>query len=102
MLLLSQKDGESMKIAYLGKIFTESIDSSWYVGKIMTYQAGISHRAATQGTPSIDDYYPIEWSDSATIQRAVDIYTPNGVVTYFQSKEHPMIWIRFDDKIDVS
>ena len=91
-----------MKIKKKKKIFTESIDSSWYVGKIMTYQAGISHRAATQGTPSIDDYYPVEWSDSATIQRAVDIYTPNGVVTYFQSKEHPMIWIRFDDKIGVS
>ena len=80
----------------------EKLDPSQYVGKIMTYQAYISHRATTQNVPSRDDYCPVEWSDSATIQRAVDIYTPNGVVTYFQSKEHPMIWIRFDDKIGVS
>ena len=91
-----------MKIAYLGKIFMDSIQSSWYVGKIMTYQAGISHRATNTNVPSIDDYYPVEWSDSATIQRAVDIHTPNGVVTYFQSQEHPIIWIRFDDKISIS
>ena len=105
MLLLSQKDGESMKIAYLGKIFTESLDSSWYVGKIMTYQAGISHRAANIGNnqiPSDDTYYPIEWSDSATIQREVVIHTSDGDVAYFQSKEHPIIWIRFDDKMSIS
>lgn len=76
--------------------------SSWYVGKIMTYQAGISHRATTQDIPSRDDYYPVEWSDSATIQRAVDLNTSDGVVIYFQSQEHPIIWIRFDDKMSVS
>lgn len=94
-----------MKIAYLGKIFMESIQSSWYVGKIMTYQAGISHRAAhfdNNGVPSDDTYYPVEWSDSATIQRAVDLITSDGTVTYFQSKDHPSIWIRFDDKISIS
>lgn len=83
----------------------DSIQSSWYVGKIMTYQAGISHRATylnNNGIPSDDTYYPVEWSDSATIQRAVDIHTPNGVVTYFQSQEHPIIWIRFDDKMSIS
>lgn len=63
-----------MKIAYLGKIFMDSIQSSRYVGKIMTYQAGISHRAATQGIPSIDNYYPVEWSDSTTI----NYYTKSG------------------------
>ena len=94
-----------MKIAYLGKIFMEKLDPSQYVGKIMTYQAYISHRAANvdnKGIPSDDTYSPVEWSDSATIQRAIDILTPNGVVTYFQSKEHPVIWIRFDDKMSVS
>lgn len=91
-----------MKIAYLGKIFMDSIQSSRYVGKIMTYQAGISHRAATQGIPSIDNYYPVEWSDSTTIKRAVGINTSDSVVIYFQSKEHPSIWIRFDDKISIS
>lgn len=91
-----------MKIAYLGKIFAESIEPSLYVGKIMTYQAYISHRATTQDVPSRDDYYPIEWSDSATIQRAVVIHTSHGDVAYFQSKEHPVIWIRFDDKISIS
>lgn len=83
----------------------ESIESSWYVGKIMTYQAGISHRAAyfdNDGAPSNDTYYPVEWSGSATIQRAVDIHTSDGFVTYFQSKEHPTIWIRFDDKMSIS
>ena len=91
-----------MKIAYLGKIFMDSIESSRYVGKIMTYQAGISHRAVTQDIPSIDNYYPVEWSDSATIKRAVGINTSDSVVIYFQSKEHPGIWIRFDDKMSVS
>lgn len=52
----------------------DSIQSSRYVGKIMTYQAGISHRAATQGIPSIDNYYPVEWSDSTTI----NYYTKSG------------------------
>ena len=93
-----------MKIAYLGKIFTESIDPSRYVGKIMTYQAGISNRAADldNGIPSDDTYHPVEWSDSATIQRAVVIHTSYGDVAYFQSKEHSVIWIRFDDKISIS
>lgn len=101
-----------MKIAYLGKIFMEFKSSwymefkpSWYVGKIMTYQAGISHRAANvdnNGIPSDDTYYPVEWSDSATIQRAVDLNTSDGVVTYLQSKEHSVIWIRLDDKISIS
>ena len=94
-----------MKIAYLGKIFMDSIESSRYVGKIMTYQAGISHRAANldnNGIPSDDTYYPVEWSDSTTIKRAVGINTSDSVVIYFQSKEHPIIWIRFDDKISIS
>lgn len=79
--------------------------SSWYVGKIMTYQAGISHRAAnldSNGIPSDDTYYPVEWSNSATIQRAVDIHTSDGVVTYLQSAEHSTIWIRLDDKMSIS
>lgn len=81
----------------------EKLDPSRYVGKIMTYQAGISHRAAgTQDAPSIDDYYSVEWSGTATIQRAVVINTSDGDVIYFQSKEHPSIWIRFDDKMSVS
>ena len=94
-----------MKIAYLGKIFMEKLDPSQYVGKIMTYQAGISHRSANvdnNGIPSDDTYYPVEWSDSATINRVVVIKTPAGDVAYFQSKEHPIIWIRFDDKISIS
>lgn len=94
-----------MKIAYLGKIFTESIESNRYVGKIMTYQAGISHRAANlgnNGIPSDDTYYPVEWSGSATINRAVDLNTSHGTVTYLQSKEHSSIWIRLDDKISIS
>lgn len=94
-----------MKIAYLGKIFMEKLDPSQYVGKIMTYQAGISHRAANvdnNGMPSDDTYYTVEWSDSATIQREVVIHTSDGDVAYFQSKEHPIIWIRFDDKMSVS
>lgn len=91
-----------MKIAYLGKIFMEKLDPSQYVGKIMTYQANISHRASTQDVPSIDDYYPVEWSDTATIQRVVVIKTSDGDVAYFQSKEHPIIWIRFDDKMSIS
>ena len=104
MLLLSQKDGESMKIAYLGKIFMESIEPSLYVGKIMTYQAGISHRAADlyNGIPSDDIYNPVEWSDSATIENIAVINTSNGAVIYLQSKEHPSIWIRLDDKISIS
>lgn len=80
----------------------EKLDPSQYVGKVMTYQANISHRAATQYVPSIDDYYPVEWSDIATIQRVVVIKTSHGDVAYFQSKEHPIIWIRFDDKISIS
>ena len=80
----------------------EKLDPSQYVGKIMTYQAYISHRATTQGVPSIDDYYPVEWSDSATIKRVVVVKTSDGDVAYFQSKEHPIIWIRFDDKISIS
>ena len=80
----------------------EKLDPSQYVGKIMTYQADISHRAASSDVPSIDDYYPVEWSDSATIQRVVVIKTSDGDVAYFQSKEHPIIWIRFDDKMSVS
>lgn len=91
-----------MKIAYLGKIFAESIEPSLYVGKIMNYQANISHRAVNQDVPSTDDYYPVEWSDTATIGRVVVIKTSNGDVAYFQSKEHPAIWIRFDDKMNVS
>lgn len=94
-----------MKIAYLGKIFMEKLDPSQYVGKIMTYQAGISHRAANvynNGIPSDDTYYPVEWSDTATIQRVAVIKTSDGDVAYFQSKEHPIIWIRFDDKISIS
>lgn len=94
-----------MKIAYLGKIFAESIEPSSYVGKIMNYQAGISHRAANvdnNGKPSDDTYYPVEWSDSATIDNIAVINTSNGAVIYFQSKEHPVIWIRFDDKMSVS
>lgn len=94
-----------MKIAYLGKIFAESIEPSLYVGKIMTYQAGISHRAANLGNnqiPSDDTYYHVEWSDSATINRVVVIKTSYGDVAYFQSKEHPIIWIRFDDKMSIS
>ena len=94
-----------MKIAYLGKIFAESIEPSLYVGKIMTYQAGISHRAANADNnegPSTDNYYPVEWSDSATIGRVAVIKTSNGDVAYFQSQEHPIIWIRFDDKMSIS
>ena len=91
-----------MKIAYLGKIFAESIEPSLYVGKIMTYQAGISHRAVNQDMPVDDSYYPVEWSDSATIQRVVVIKTSDGDVAYFQSKEHPIIWIRFDNKMSIS
>lgn len=79
----------------------EKLDPSRYVGKIMTYQAGISHRAATQDV-LIDNYYPVEWSGTATIQRAVVIKTSDGDVIYFQSKEHPSVWIRFDDKMSVS
>ena len=93
-----------MKIAYLGKIFMEKLDPSRYVGKIMNYQAGISHRAVNldnNGIPSDDTYYPVEWSDSATIQRAVNLITSDGTVTYFQSKDHPTIWIRFDDKMSI-
>ena len=92
-----------MKIAYLGKIFAESIEPSLYVGKIMTYQAGISHRAANLNQmPSDDTYYPIEWSDSATIENIAVINTSNGAVVYLQSQEHPSIWIRLDDKISIS
>ena len=94
-----------MKIAYLGKIFAELIEPSLYVGKIMTYQAGISHRAANignNGMPSNDTYYPVEWSDSATIENIAVINTSNGAVAYFQSKEHPIIWIRFDNKMSIS
>lgn len=80
----------------------EKLDPSRYVGKIMTYQAGISHRAVTQDIPSIDNYYPVEWSGSTTIKRAVGINTSDSVVIYFQSKEHPIIWIRFDDKMSIS
>ena len=80
----------------------EKLDPSQYVGKIMTYQAYISHRATTQGVPSRDDYCPVEWSDSATIKRVVVIKTSDGDVAYFQSEEHPIIWIRFDDKISIS
>ena len=80
----------------------EKLDLSRYVGKIMTYQANISNRAATQDVPSIDDYCPVEWSDSATIKRVVVIKTSYGDVAYFQSKEHPIIWIRFDDKMSIS
>lgn len=94
-----------MKIAYLGKIFMEKLDLSQYVGKIMTYQAGISHRAANvdnNGMPSDDTYYPVEWSDSATIENTAVINTSNGAVIYLRSKEHPSIWIRLDDKISIS
>lgn len=93
-----------MKIAYLGKIFAESIEPSLYVGKIMTYQAGISHRASNlqNGMPVDDTYCPIEWSDSATIENIAVINTSNGAVAYLQSKEHPSIWIRLDDKISIS
>lgn len=94
-----------MKIAYLGKIFMEKLDPSQYVGKIMTYQEDISHRAANTDNnriPTDDTYYPVEWSDTATIQRVVVIKTSHGDVAYFQSKEHPIIWIRFDDKISIS
>lgn len=82
----------------------EPIKPSWYIGKIMTYQAGISNRAANldNGIPSDDTYYPIEWSDSAHIERAVVLGTSDGAVTYLQSKEHSLIWIRFDDKISIS
>lgn len=94
-----------MKIAYLGKIFAESIEPSLYVGKIMTYQAGISHRAANvdnNGIPSDDTYYPVEWSDSATIDNIAVINTSNGAVIYLHSKEHSTIWIRLDDKMSIS
>lgn len=94
-----------MKIAYLGKILMEPIKPSWYIGKIMTYQAGISNRAAylDNGIPSDDIYNPIEWSDSATIVNIVVLSTSNnGAVTYLQSKDHPSIWIRFDDKVSIS
>ena len=94
-----------MKIAYLGKILMEPINPSWYIGKIMTYQAGISHRTTNldnNGIPSDDTYYPVEWSDSATIERVVTFDTSDGAVTYLQSREHPSIWIRFDDKISIS
>lgn len=83
----------------------ESIEPSLYVGKIMTYQAGISHRAANIGNnqiPSDDTYHPVEWSDSATIGNIAVINTSNGAVAYLQSKEHPLIWIRFDDKMSIS
>lgn len=82
----------------------EPINPSWYVGKIMTYQAGISHRVANvdnNGIPSDDKYYPVEWSDSATIKSLVVLDTSDGAVTYLQSKEHSSIWIRFDDKISI-
>ena len=92
-----------MKIAYLGKILMEPIKPSWYIGKIMTYQAGISNRSVYgDEIPSTDTYSTVEWSDSATIKRVVVINTPDGAVTYFQSKEHSSIWIRFDDKISIS
>lgn len=93
-----------MKIAYLGKILMEPIKPSWYIGKIMTYQAGISNRAAflDNGIPSDDMYNPVEWSDSATIKKVVVLDTSAGAVTYLQSKEHSSIWIRFDDKISIS
>ena len=94
-----------MKIAYLGKILMEPIKPSWYIGKIMTYQAGISNRAAylDNEIPSDDIYNPIEWSDSATIVNIVVLSTSNnGAVTYLQSKDHPSIWIRFDDKVSIS
>ena len=91
-----------MKIAYLGKIFTDSIEPSWYVGKIMTYKAGISHRSTNNGIPVDDTYYPVEWSDSATIENTAVINTSNGAVIYLQSKEHSSIWIRLDDKISIS
>lgn len=94
-----------MKIAYLGKILMEPINPSWYIGKTMTYQAGISHRNTNLDNnemPSDDTYYPVEWSDSATINKVVTLDTYDGAVTYLQSKEHPSIWIRFDDKISIS
>lgn len=93
-----------MKIAYLGKILMEPVKPSWYIGKIMTYQAGISNRAINldNGKPSDDTYTSVEWSDSATIRRIVTLDTSDGVVTYLQSKEHSSIWIRFDDKISIS
>lgn len=71
----------------------------------MTYQAGISHRAANadnKGIPSDDTYYPVEWSDSATIENIAVINTSNGAVIYLQSQEHPSIWIRLDDKMSIS
>ena len=82
----------------------EPIKPSWYIGKIMTYQAHISNRAAVldNGIPSDDIYIPIEWSDSATIKRVVALDTSAGAVTYLQSKEHSSIWIRFDDTISIS
>ena len=83
----------------------EKLDPSQYVGKIMTYQAGISHRATNlgnNGRPSDDTYYPVEWSDSATIVDIAVINTSNGAVIYLRSAEHPTIWIRFDDKISIS
>ena len=93
-----------MKIAYLGKIFAESIEPSLYVGKIMTYQAGISNQAngLNDGIPVIDRYEPIKWSDSATIVTVIAINSPHGAATYFQSKGHSTIWIRLDDKISIS
>lgn len=94
-----------MKIAYLGKILMEPIKPSWYIGKIMTYQAGISNRAADidNGIPSDDTYYPVEWSDSVVIGNIAVLSTSNnGVVTYLQSKDHPSIWIRLDDKMSIS
>lgn len=94
-----------MKIAYLGKIFMDSREPSWYVGKIMTYRARISHRAANLDNneiPSEDTYYPVEWSGSATIKNTAVINTSNGAVIYLQSKEHSSIWIRLDDKTSIS
>ena len=82
----------------------EPIKPSWYVGKIMTYQAGISNRAANLDNeiPSTDTYSTVEWSDSATIGKIVVLNTSDGAVTYFQSQEHSSIWMRFDDKISIS
>ena len=84
----------------------EPIKPSWYIGKIMTYQAGISHRATNldnNGIPLDDTYYPIEWSDSVAIVNIAVLSTyNNGAVTYLQSKDHPSIWIRFDDKVSIS
>ena len=82
----------------------EPIKPSWYIGKIMTYQAGISHVAKIDADqiPSTDYYRLINWSGSATIDNMLVFKTSNGVVTYLQSKEHSAIWIRLDDKMSIS